>query len=373
MHSKNFRGRFNKQYYINYHHQKRHFPNNKTNFYCKKYSNNYEDQTEHHDEINAINNHSKNNAEGKEQINECDDNTINEARQNEKLPEFNKIVGNTLIKFYNDHHSNILINMNSKVNIHEKEITIDNIKDECIKKNYMISEDDQKILQEMINLKNDPQAEYYNRLMFYEKNKKSIYVPHILKKQNNILSIFIEDKKLLRTDFQITVDINYLFTKILEDRLISINNNEFRKDAYGLTTIDDGSIGYLYTTVEEEFVRRILLYEDINNIKLGSVTNLTNPTDLNIKDINNNYIRGLSTEALILLGIYHKLGQENIRKLPRLLLYETNCFIDGETIIKFVQPGFKEVDCIFQSMIDYDFSGENNPLFIQKEYHKSQN
>jgi len=46
------------------------------------------------------------------------------------------------------------------------------------------------------------------------------------KKQNNILSIFIENKNLLLSDFQIASDINYLFTKILEDRLFSINNND---------------------------------------------------------------------------------------------------------------------------------------------------
>ena len=45
------------------------------------------------------------------------------------------------------------------------------------------------------------------------------------------------------------------------------SNNEFRKNDYGLTTNNDGSIGFLYTTVEEEFLRRILLYEDFNNIK----------------------------------------------------------------------------------------------------------
>ena len=67
-------------------------------------------------------------------------------------------------------------NMKSKVNVQVKEININDIKDECTKKNYIISEDNQKILQEMINLQNDPQAEYYNRLMFYEKYKKSIYV-----------------------------------------------------------------------------------------------------------------------------------------------------------------------------------------------------
>jgi len=142
----------------------------------------------------------------------------------------------------------------------------------------------------------------------------------------------------------------------------------YKKDLYGLRTNDDDSIGILYTIIDEEFIKRILLCEEINNVKLGSITNLTNPTDLNIQDINNNYIRGLSTEALILLGIYNKLGQENMLKLLRLLLYEANCFIDGETVIKFIQPGYNEIDCVFQSMINYDFSEENNPLFIQKEY-----
>ena len=59
----------------------------------------------------------------------------------------------------------------------------------------------------------------------------------------------------------------------------------YKKDLYGLRTNDDGSIGILYTTVDEEFVKRILLCEEINNVKLGSITNLTNPTDLNIQDI----------------------------------------------------------------------------------------
>ena len=82
-------------------------------------------------------------------------------------------------------------------------------------------------------------------------------------------------------------------------------------------------------------------------MKLGSITNLTNPTDLNIQEINNNYIRGLSTEALILLSIYNKLGQEHIRKLPRLLLYEANCFIDGGPVIKLIQAGYKELILYF--------------------------
>ena len=367
MNRKKLRGEYNKRNYLNYHNQRKYYPH-KTNFYGQKYTANYEDQNKYPDEINVINAHSKNNTEVENRSYEYDENKINEERQNQKLSEFNKIVGNTLIKFYEDDYSKIMNKMKTKMKVNEKEITIQDIKKECIKKNYIISESDQKILQEMINSKNTEQAEYYNRLMFYEKNKKSIYVPHILKNQNNILSIFIENKNLLSTDFQIRSDTNYLFTKILEDRLISINNNEPMKDAYGLTTNDDGSIGILYTTVDEEYIRKLLLCEEINNVKLGSITYLTNPTDFNIQDINNNYIRGLSTEALILLNIYNKLGQENIRKLPRLLLYEANCFIDGEPVIKFIQPGYKEVDFVFQSMINCNFSEENNPLFIQKEY-----
>ena len=94
------------------------------------------------------------------------------------------------------------------------------------------------------------------------KNTKNQYMSTYFKTTKK----YIEDKQLLPSDFQITEEINYLFTKILGDRLISINNNELRKNDYGLTTNDDGSIGFLYTTIEEEFVRRILLYEDFNNV-----------------------------------------------------------------------------------------------------------
>ena len=103
MNRKNFRGRFNKQYYVNHYNQKGHYPNNKTNFYPKKYD--YEDQNEYHNEISVINTDSKNNAEVKEQNYEYDENKINEESQNQKFFEFNKIVGNTLIKFYEDHCS----------------------------------------------------------------------------------------------------------------------------------------------------------------------------------------------------------------------------------------------------------------------------
>ena len=59
---------------------------------------------------------------------------------------------------------------------------------------------------------------------------------------------------------------------------------------------------------------------------------------------------------------------KNIRKYPRLLLYEANCYITGETVLKYIQPGYIEVDCILESFTDYTFTHENSPLIIQKLY-----
>ena len=161
----------------------------------------------------------------------------------------------------------------------------------------------------------------------------------------------------------------------MEKRLLDINNNNNNKDYindnFGLTTTTDNSIGILYTTIDEKFVRKFLLKVGLesNNIKLGSISlNKINPTDLSLEDINNNYIRGLTVEELILLTIYFQLGMKNIRKYPRLLLYEANCYITGETVLKYIQPGYREVDCILESFTDYTFTHENSPLIIQKLY-----
>lgn len=73
----------------------------------------------------------------------------------------------------------------------------------------------------------------------------------------------------------------------MEKRLLDINNNnnkDYINGNFGLTTTDN-SIGILYNTIDEKFVREFLLKVGLesNNIKLGSISlNKINPTDLSL-------------------------------------------------------------------------------------------
>ena len=299
---------------------------------------------------------------------------------NEKKIEFKEVKESILKKFYEEHYENLVDKIkDEEVNnysVKEEEITMDKIFEKCKEQKYIISEDDKKMLNEMkIEERNNISVEYYNKFMFFTKEKKSIYVPHILKKKSNICSVFLKDKKLTPSDFQITFENNNLFYNILIEKLRIINSNNYNKEIthkeFGITTSQDGTIGFLYTTINEDFVREFFLKEDLNGKKVfGSISNYTKPTptDFNLEDINDNYIKGLSNEELILLNIYQKIGQNNITKYPRLLLYESNCFINGEAVLKYMIPGYQEVDCIIQSHITTIFPSIDTPFYLQKEY-----
>lgn len=310
-----------------------------------------------------------------EQENQIQDNKVN----NKKI-EFKEVKESVLKTFYEAHYENLydkIRKAQSQKDINEacEELTINDIKKKCSEINYMITEHDEDILNNMENEKKTNTVEYYNKYMFYSKIKKSIYVPHILKAKNDITNIYITNKKLNALDFQITDENNHLFYSILLDRLIKINSIEYNKaktyKKFGITTNEDGSIGILYTTIEEDFLRQFLLNEGLNgNNKLGSVSknNKISPTDLNIEDINVNFIKGLTNEELILLNIYEKIGQNHITKYPRLLLYESNCFINGEPVLRYITPGYQEVDCIMKSGINITFPSVDTPFYLQKEY-----
>ena len=287
--------------------------------------------------------------------------------------EFYNIKENSIKKFYEQHYENIIKNLNELKEDSEIEITIDDIIKKCQKIGYKLTKEDEKMFLDMKTLINDKQVEYYNQYMFLIKTKKSIYIPHLIKCQNNILSIFIKDKDLLVSDFQIEPENNYIFKKLLEERLADINGGNYEKrnkNEYGLTTNEDNSIGLLYTTIDEKFVQKTLLRSGLeDNIKFGNISlSKFNPTDISINDINDNYIRGITTEQLILFVIYSKLGQNYIKKYPRLILYESNIFITGEKVLKYILPGFREVDSIFESFKDYEFKEGEIPLITQKEF-----
>ena len=296
----------------------------------------------------------------------------NKKNEFEKLKEKNF---NILYKFYAENFNQNTKNIKEENEQKDEEVKINDINDiknKCKEKGYILSKEDIVILEKMEAIKDDKIVEYYNEYMFLQENKKSIYVPHILKNKKNVLSVYLKEDKLLITDFQICPENNYIFSEILKERLDNINKGNYtNNNNYGLTTTKDNSIGMLYTTIDEEFIRQILLKAELqeNSIKLGSVSlNKISPTDLKPEDINDNYIRGLTTEELILLGIYYKLGPDNIQKYPRLILYERNCFITGAPVFKNILPGYQEVDCILESYIEHTFTIEDFPLVIQKKY-----
>lgn len=297
---------------------------------------------------------------------------INKENKEARI-EFHNIKENCLKKFYEQHYEKIIKNLNVQKDDTEIEITINDIRKKCQQIGYKLTEEDEKMFSDMKTLINDKRVEYYNQYMFLQKNKKSIYIPHLIKSQKNVLSIFIENKNLLASDFQIQPENNYIFNKLLEKRLDDIKKGNYEKrnkNEYGLITNEDNSIGLLYTSIDEKFIQEILLRTGLeNNIKFGNVSvSKLNPTDMNLDDINDNYIRGITNEQLILLIIYSKIGQKYIKKYPRLILYESNIFITGEKVLKYILPGFREVDSIFESYKDYEFEESEVPLTTQKEF-----
>ena len=187
----------------NDYHYKSNYNNEYYNDNYSYYSYNNDDSNDYYsyNSENNINENELNNEKGpmeKENISK-DKNKI------DKRIEFHNIKEMALIKVYENHYETIINELKNIRVKKEKEITIDGIGNKCKEKKSVLTEEDLAILKDMENLENNTDTEYYNEYMFFRANKKSIYVPHILKNKNNVLSIFIDDKNLLAKDFQIFV------------------------------------------------------------------------------------------------------------------------------------------------------------------------
>ena len=104
----------------------------------------------------------------------------------------------------------------------------------------------------------------YDGNIFYSQNKMSLYSPHILKENNDITSIFLneEQKKLSIYDFQyIYSHLNsHIFKDLLQKRIIQLNNKELNEKIYGFYK------DYMYTIMDKEIVEKKL--NDTNIFKL---------------------------------------------------------------------------------------------------------
>lgn len=77
------------------------------------------------------------------------------------------------------------------------------------------------------------------------------------------------------SDFQIENDYNYIFKKLLEERLADINGGNYEKrnkNEYCLNINEDNSNGLLYTTIDEKkTILNLVIFHFRNLIQLISI------------------------------------------------------------------------------------------------------
>ena len=230
----------------------------------------------------------------------------------------------------------------------------------------------------------------FNQFCFLSPYTVSVYIPHILKvkHKNSFLTYFLNNKDLEINDFVIeqTNNENSLFIKILNIRLENLKNNNYINDIeFGLEISKTGEEGFLYTTIPTELIEQSILELDLekfgNNYiggysskKVSTIrsafTYSNNENDRTFFEKNEDYLRGMSTQELILFFICHEL-KEYIN-LPRLIIYENLMDLKGKKIYKNKNLTFIEFDSIIQSKTEFIYN-DKFPLRIQKFYEIDKN
>ena len=230
----------------------------------------------------------------------------------------------------------------------------------------------------------------FNEFCFLSPFTISVYIPHILKVElkNSFLTHFLKNKDLEINDFIIDQEYNEysLFIKMLNIRLENLKNNDYANGSeFGLGINITGDKGFLYTTIPTELIERSILEIDLNifgnkyiggysSIKISTIRNAfsssNNEDERNFFEKNEDYLRGMTTQELILFFICHEL-KEYI-KLPRLIIYENLMDLKGNKIYINKQLNFIEFDSILLSKNKFTYNNEF-PIRIQKFFEIDKN
>ena len=276
-------------------------------------------------------------------------------------------------------------------------ISIENIKERARILKYVLTNEDNEILDNTKNCKSDLKF-LENRLMHYSNNKISIYYYHVIKTKNDITSIFLTEnqKKLSIYDFQYIYshqNKEHIFKKLLEKRISEFNQKKFDKKIYGFFE------NYMYTIMDKSIVENKLSDLDYKNLKEQLLPNLSeigitpsrfedyqnisnsqnaNIENSSIKDFpfinsdNIQYLKGISYEQIMLYIILKRL--ESYDPLPNIIFYETFININGERIIIYnndLPPGYMEIDYVLFNHSDFYFDQKESPLYVQLECDKN--
>ena len=283
-----------------------------------------------------------------------------------------KLKGEYLFDYYQFEDYNVkekydLISEYSKSNkLSENEVLMENkMKTECISKN-----DNVKLF-------------IFNEFCFLTPLTVSVYIPHVLKinHQKSLLTHFLKVKDLTVDDFVINLksNENCLFINILKSRLIELKENNFINNSeFGLEVTKSGDRGFLYTTIPKQLIEQSLLNVDLMNFdnqyfggyhseKASTIKNvLINSNDENDVDFfqkNEDYLRGMSTQELILFFITHEL--KDYKNLPSLILYENLMDLKDNKIYKNQNLNFIEFDTIIEANCSFSYT-KKFPLILQK-------
>ena len=217
-----------------------------------------------------------------------------------------------------------------------------------------------------------------------------MYIPHILKLEhkNSFLTHFLKNKELNIDDFIIEHkdNENNLFIKILNIRLENLKNNNYvNSNEFGLGINTTGDRGFLYTTIPTDLIERSILEIDLINfgneniggyssIKASTVKKAliysNNKDERNFFEKNEDYLRGMATQELILFFICHEL-KEYIN-LPRLIIYENLMDLKDNKIYINKNLNFIEFDSIIKSKKKFIYNNEF-PIRIQKFFEIDKN
>ena len=271
------------------------------------------------------------------------------------------------------------------------EITYEMIEKKITNIKYKMTKEDIELLKQYKNNLNLNNKLFYNKYMFYSQNKISLFTPHIFKSSKSIMSLFLPGE-LNISDFQYydyhkNIN-NDVFLSLLKLRIDQFNKykkgNEIITDEayndkiFGFNQNISGKNYYLYSIMDKEIISNKLEKYKIDQL-FENLTGVESQTDEMGKSYyyetfnkNNNFLKGLSYEELILSIILDKI-EDKYEILPRIMFYEYYLTLNGEKVVVSdkIESGYSEVDFVLYSKCNYIY--EEEPLILQKKFNKIYN
>ena len=274
------------------------------------------------------------------------------------------------------------------------EITYEMIEQKIKNAKYEKTEEDNIILKECENNAELKCPIYFNKYIFYLKNKISLFTPHYIRTNKNVMSLFFPEKlnlsDFLYTDYHKNLR-DDIFLQLLSLRINQFNDFEKKDGIITDKKYNEKIFGfkknlskqfYLYSIMDEEIISEKIKNPNINTLfdnliaAESQIDKRKKPKSYDCYEIfnrNMDFLKGLTYKKLILSIILNKIDKDKYEIFPRILFYEYYISINGEKVVfsNKIEPGYSEAHYVFYSKFDYIY--EKEPLIVQKKYKQNYN